>query len=99
MKKVCKLVFMGAMLTLSQLASAGIVNPDCTAEKVARSAAANATVGVGGRCSAADTAKDATTEALNDALPDEGVAGKAVNMAKPEKDEGMMKRAGKAVTD
>lgn len=45
-------------------ASAGPLDPDCTAEKAAKSAAAKATVGVGGRCSpkeaAADSAKKAT---------------------------------------
>jgi len=45
-------------------ASAGPLDPDCTAEKAAKSAAAKATVGVGGRCdpkeAAHDTAKDAT---------------------------------------
>lgn len=37
---------------------AGVVNPDCTPEKAAKSAAAKATVGVGGRCSPAEAAKD-----------------------------------------
>jgi hypothetical protein len=45
-------------------ASAGPLDPDCTAEKAAKSAAMKATVGVGGRCdpkeAAHDTAKDAT---------------------------------------
>ena len=45
-------------------ALAGPLDPDCTAEKAAKSAAAKATVGVGGRCdpkeAAQDTAKDAT---------------------------------------
>ncbi len=39
-------------------AQAGVVNPDCTAEKAAKSAATKATVGVGGRCSPAEAAKD-----------------------------------------
>ena len=34
------------------------LDPDCTAEKAAKSAAAKATVGVGGRCSPAEAAKD-----------------------------------------
>jgi hypothetical protein len=45
------------------VASAGPLDPDCTAEKAAKSAAAKATVGVGGRCNPkealSDTAKDA----------------------------------------
>jgi len=44
-----------------QLALAGPLDAECTAEKAARSAATKATVGVGGRCdpkeAAADTAK------------------------------------------
>lgn len=39
-------------------ASAGIVNPDCTVEKAAKSTAMKATVGVGGRCTAKKTAAD-----------------------------------------
>ncbi|AQS37228.1 hypothetical protein Sps_02068 [Shewanella psychrophila] len=99
MDKVCRWVLVGAMLSISQLASAGIVNPDCTAEKAAKSAVANATVGVKGRCSPAETAKDATTKAVNEALPDEGVAGKAVDIAKPKKSDSVMKKATKAVID
>ena len=39
-------------------ASAGPLDPDCTAEKAAKSAAAKATVGVGGRCDAKEAAHD-----------------------------------------
>ena len=54
----------GALLAASAaVASAGPLDPDCTAEKAAKSAAAKATVGVGGRCdpkeALSDTAKDA----------------------------------------
>jgi hypothetical protein len=45
-------------------ANAWPLDPDCTAEKAANSAAAKATVGVGGRCdpkeALRDTASDAT---------------------------------------
>jgi hypothetical protein len=56
---------LGLALALAVTAvSAGPLDPDCTAEKAAKSAAAKATVGVGGRCdpkeAAADTAKKAT---------------------------------------
>jgi hypothetical protein len=37
---------------------AGPLDPDCTAEKAAKSAAAKATVGVGGRCDPKEAAKD-----------------------------------------
>ncbi len=99
MDKICKLVLVGVVLSFSQLASAGIINPDCTAEKAVRSAAANATVGVSGRCSLANTAKDAASNAVSDVLPDEGVAGKAMDRVKPGKNKGMMKKATKAVID
>lgn len=36
------------------------VDPDCTVEKAAKGAAMKATVGVGNRCDAAETARDAT---------------------------------------
>ena len=54
----------GALLAATTaVASAGPLDPDCTAEKAAKSAAAKATVGVGGRCdpkeALSDTAKDA----------------------------------------
>jgi hypothetical protein len=54
-------------LTLSVatgFAGAGVLDPECTAQKAAKSAAMKSTVGVGGRCSpkeaAADTAKRKT---------------------------------------
>lgn len=47
-----------ALALVASSAFAGIVDPDCTAEKAAKSAAAKATVGVGGRCSAGEAAKD-----------------------------------------
>jgi len=55
----------GLLLVLAAAtAGAGPLDPDCTAEKAAKSAAMKATVGVGGRCdpkeAAHDTAKDAT---------------------------------------
>jgi len=39
-------------------AIAGPLDPDCTPEKAAKSTAAKATVGVGGRCSAKEAATD-----------------------------------------
>ena len=55
-----------AGLTFTLIAStafAGVVDPDCTAEKAAKSAATKATVGVGGRCSAGEAAKDSGKKA------------------------------------
>ena len=44
-------------------ALAGVVDPDCTPEKAAKSAAAKSTVGVGGRCNAGEAAKDSGKKA------------------------------------
>jgi hypothetical protein len=48
----------GLLATASFSALAGPLDPDCTPEKAAKSAAAKSTVGVGGRCSAGEAAKD-----------------------------------------
>lgn len=45
-------------ILVNSAAVGGIFDPDCTAGKAARSAAMKATVGVGGRCSPAEAAKD-----------------------------------------
>ena len=55
---IITILFTALMTTASLSAQAGVVNPDCTAEKAAKSAATKATVGVGGRCSPAEAAKD-----------------------------------------
>jgi hypothetical protein len=59
-----RLTCAGAFAIVLGQASAGPLDPDCTAEKAAKGAVMKATVGVGGRCSpkeaAADTAKRAT---------------------------------------
>ena len=53
----------GALLAaMAAVASAGPLDPDCTAEKAAKSAAAKATVGVGGRCDP----KEALTDSAKD---------------------------------
>ena len=62
---------LGLAMALAMTAvSAGPLDPDCTAEKAAKSAAAKATVGVGGRCDPKeamhDTAKDAVDIGDND---------------------------------
>lgn len=58
-----RLVTMAAMTLHANLALAGVLDPDCTVEKAAKSAAAKATVGVGGRCSPAEAAKDSAKRA------------------------------------
>jgi hypothetical protein len=47
-----------ALTCAAAIATAGVLDPDCTAQKAAKGAAAKATVGVGGRCSPAEAAKD-----------------------------------------
>jgi len=51
-------LFAASTLVTTLPATAGPLDPDCTPEKAAKSAAAKATVGVGGRCSPAEAAKD-----------------------------------------
>lgn len=46
------------LISWSTFSCAGILNPDCTAKKAVESAAMKAAIGVGGRCSAAEAAKD-----------------------------------------
>lgn len=82
-------VFGLALSLASNLSQSGPMDPDCTAGKAVKSAAMKATVGVGGRCSAAeavtDTAKDAV--GLEDKGPlekrrdDDGPAKKAADKA------------------
>lgn len=52
-------LMMAACLALVCLqVQAGVIDPDCTAEKAAKSAAMKATVGVGGRCDPKEAAAD-----------------------------------------
>jgi len=74
-------------LTLgANLALAGALDPNCTAEKAAKGAAAKATVGVGGRCSPAEAAKDSAKRAA-------GVEAKGPRDKHGEDDEGLVKKA------
>ena len=52
-----------SLALLSSTALAGPMDPDCTPEKAAKSAAAKSTVGVGGRCDAKEAAKDSGKKA------------------------------------
>ena len=63
MKRVASTIVALAAIGWSHLALAGPFDPDCTAEKAAKSAAAKATVGIGGRCSPAEAAKDSAKDA------------------------------------
>jgi hypothetical protein len=52
-----------ALALITSTAFAGVVDPDCTPEKAAKSAAAKTTVGVGGRCDTKEAAKDSGKKA------------------------------------
>ena len=77
MKKIAISLLICASVLQTRIAFAGIVNPDCTAEKAAKSAAAKATVGVGGRCSPAEVAKDSGKKAVG--VEDKGPLKKATS--------------------
>jgi hypothetical protein len=62
MKRVALTIVAFAAIGWGHLALAGPLDPDCTAEKAAKSAAAKATVGIGGRCSPAEAAKDSAKD-------------------------------------
>lgn len=56
---------LGLGLAISgNLAVAGVFDPDCTAAKAAKATAMRATVGVGGRCTPAEAAKDSARDAV-----------------------------------
>ncbi len=78
-----------AFALLSSVAFAGPLDPECTPEKAAKSAATKATVGVGGRCDAKEAASDTAkrTAGVEDKGPldkrkDDTPAEKAKNKAK-----------------
>ena len=72
--------FAAAMCAHVALAG-GPLDPDCTAEKAAKSTAAKATVGVGGRCSAGEAAKDTAKDAVG--IEDKGPVEKRRDDDKP----------------
>jgi hypothetical protein len=65
------------------VALAGPLDPDCTAEKAAKGAAAKATIGVGGRCSPGEAAADSAKRAVG--VDDEGPIEKRRDDNKAEK--------------
>jgi hypothetical protein len=81
MKRILKTMTSVAVMTCAQLALAGPIDPECTAEKAAKGTAAKATVGVGGRCTPAEAAKDQTKNAV-------GIDDKKGKDKKKDKDQG-----------
>jgi hypothetical protein len=90
MKLIRTLSLAAAATMLCSAAMAGVADPDCTAEKAAKSAAAKSTVGVGGRCSAGEAAKDSGKKAA-------GVEDKGPIEKKKNKDDGPAEKAKDAV--
>ena len=85
---------LGLMFTLASLSvNGGPRDPDCTAEKAAKSTAMKATVGVGGRCSPAEAAKDTTKGKAKDVadIEDKGA------LEKRRDDDGLAKKTVKKV--
>ncbi|MEN8129779.1 MAG: hypothetical protein ABFS45_06200 [Pseudomonadota bacterium] len=83
---------LGLTLALhGSIAIGGVLDPDCTAEKAAKSAVAKATVGVGGRCSPKEAAADSAKGAA-------GIEGKgSIEKRRHDDDDGVAKKAAKGV--
>jgi len=65
MKKIFAICFSAAViLPACSNHNGGLLDPDCTAEKAAKSTAMKSTVGVGGRCTPAEAAKDTAKKAV-----------------------------------
>jgi hypothetical protein len=92
MKKFVLNTFAGALALTVNLALAGPLDPDCTPEKAAKGAAAKATVGVGGRCSAGEAAKDSAKRTA-------GIEDKGPLEKKSKDDSGLAKNAVKKAVD
>ena len=56
--KIVTLIISVSIISWSMVSSAGVLNPNCTVKKAVESAAMKATIGVRGRCTAAEAAKD-----------------------------------------
>jgi len=66
MNKTKPLLALGLLLSLAVTSAlAGPLDPNCTPEKAAKSAAEKATVGVGNRCDPKETAHDTAKGATN----------------------------------
>jgi hypothetical protein len=58
-----KFILTLCLVLISATVIAGPLDPDCTAEKAAKSAVAKSTIGVGGRCSPEEAARDSAKRA------------------------------------
>lgn len=83
---------LGLVMAISGTAAvSGVFDPDCSAENAAKSTAMKATVGVGGRCSPKEAAGDMTKDAVG--VEDKGP------IEKRRDDDGVAKKATKAIRD
>ncbi len=83
-----------ALALAASSASADLLDPDCTAEKAAKSAVAKSTIGIGGRCTPAEAAKDMASDKVEDIAPDNKALDKLGH-----KDEPSVKKAVKKAID
>jgi hypothetical protein len=86
MKRTAMTILTFAAAMHMQMALGGPLDPDCTAEKAARSAATKATVGVGGRCDPKEAATDSAKRAA-------GVEDKGPVEKRKDDDQGVVKKA------
>jgi hypothetical protein len=80
-----------ALVISNTVAISGVLDPDCTAEKAAKSTAMKATVGFGGRCSPKEAAADMTKDAVG--IEDKGP------IEKRRDDDGVAKKATRVIRD
>ena len=75
--KAALTALLGISMMFLQTVQAELLDPDCTVEKAAKSAVAKATVGLGGRCSPTEAAKDTAKRTLG--IEDKGPIEKLKN--------------------
>lgn len=75
------------LLLGSSTSLANVTPPDCDAEKTTKTVAKKTVVGIGSCCTPKETLKDTAIDPRKDKLPDERVAGKAVDTTTQEKRE------------
>lgn len=92
-----KVTLILALALTATPASADLLDPDCNAEKAAKSAVAKSTIGVGGRCTPAEAAKDMATDKVEDMAPQGKVAGKVKDKIDDKKEPKVKKAVKKAL--
>ncbi|NVK42541.1 MAG: hypothetical protein HWE39_14970 [Oceanospirillaceae bacterium] len=74
-----KLTLALTTLLVASSVSADLLDPDCTAEKAAKSAVAKSTIGIGGRCTPAEAVKDTAADKIDDLAPHDKGSDKALD--------------------